>query len=197
MPASLAKQKALRAKWPEILLLLAQGGPSSSLTAICKRKDMPSHNTVMQWLYKDMIGSGEMNEDYARARRMRAHSYEDEVLDIADQADHESSAGVNKARLQVDTRKWVMAKLYPKVYGDKLDVSGRVELASTIRIGALMAQQGRGVTDGLSALTPAQLGTAQVVTAEVVDSSREDCGKDEVDVAPDSSGGGESEEVET
>ena len=30
---------------------------------------------------------------------------------------------VQQKRLQVDTRKWVAAKLKPKVYGDRIDVS--------------------------------------------------------------------------
>ena len=31
---------------------------------------------------------------------------------------------VERARLQVDTRKWLLGKLYPHVYGDKLAVTG-------------------------------------------------------------------------
>ena len=34
-----------------------------------------------------------------------------------------ASAWVQQKRLQVDTRKWVAAKLKPKVYGDRIDVS--------------------------------------------------------------------------
>jgi len=31
---------------------------------------------------------------------------------------------VQKHKLQVDTRKWLLSKLAPKKYGDKLEVSG-------------------------------------------------------------------------
>lgn len=36
--------------------------------------------------------------------------------------DHENIA---RARLRVDTRKWVLSKLLPKKYGDKLDVTSK------------------------------------------------------------------------
>lgn len=34
------------------------------------------------------------------------------------------SAAVQKQRLQVDTRKWLLSKLAPKKYGEKLELSG-------------------------------------------------------------------------
>jgi hypothetical protein len=33
-------------------------------------------------------------------------------------------AAVQKHRLQVDTRKWLLSKLAPKKFGDKIEVSG-------------------------------------------------------------------------
>jgi hypothetical protein len=33
-------------------------------------------------------------------------------------------AAVQKHKLQVDTRKWLLSKLAPKKYGDKIEVSG-------------------------------------------------------------------------
>ena len=34
--------------------------------------------------------------------------------------DHEH---IQRARLRVDTRKWMLSKMLPKLYGDKLDVA--------------------------------------------------------------------------
>ncbi len=39
----------------------------------------------------------------------------DEVISIADAA---SAEDYNPARLRVDTRKWILSKMLPKVYGD-------------------------------------------------------------------------------
>ena len=48
------------------------------------------------------------------ARKLKAEKLAEEALDIADQADETSNSGVNKARLQVDTRKWMASKLDPE-----------------------------------------------------------------------------------
>ena len=45
----------------------------------------------------------------------------EEILEIADGTPAEKGA-VALARLRIDTRKWMMSKLAPKKYGDKLDV---------------------------------------------------------------------------
>ncbi len=39
----------------------------------------------------------------------------EDILEIADEED----ADVNRARLRVDTRKWLMSKIAPKRFGDK------------------------------------------------------------------------------
>jgi hypothetical protein len=54
----------------------------------------------------------------------------DELLEIADSEVPETGDGkkdwqaIQKHKLQVDTRKWLLSKLAPKKYGDKLEVSG-------------------------------------------------------------------------
>ncbi|MBX8785491.1 hypothetical protein HBA94_17175 [Ochrobactrum sp. GRS2] len=40
--------------------------------------------------------------------------------DILDIADDEECADVQKAKLRIDTRKWLMSKMAPKKYGDKV-----------------------------------------------------------------------------
>jgi len=82
-----------------------------SLRAICKDADMPSTASVMRWVAE----SAELREQYARARELQAEHYVGEILEIADTTDDPQ-----KARLQVDARKWVASKLLPKVYGDKV-----------------------------------------------------------------------------
>lgn len=52
------------------------------------------------------------------ARKLKAEKLAEEALEIADQVDETSNSGVNKARLQVDTRKWMAGKLDPENYGD-------------------------------------------------------------------------------
>jgi hypothetical protein len=53
-----------------------------------------------------------------------------EVMELADSEVPETGDGkkdwqaIQKHKLQVDTRKWLLSKLAPKKYGDKLEVSG-------------------------------------------------------------------------
>lgn len=109
----------------EICARLATGEP---LTKICRSKDMPVYSTVMKWraeipAFSDM---------YARAREDQADTLADEITDIADRVSGKSAVEVNAARLRIDARKWVAAKLKPRVYGDKLDVKMDGETKVTV-----------------------------------------------------------------
>ncbi len=84
-----------------------------SLRSICADENMPSTAGFMKWLAKDESGS--LVEQYARAREAQADAIFDECLHIAD----EGSDDVQKAKLRIDTRKWMAGKLRPKKYGER------------------------------------------------------------------------------
>jgi hypothetical protein len=60
---------------------------------------------------------------YARARRQQVEAWSDELLKIADDPRLEP----NDRRVRLDTRKWLMSKLHPARFGDKVTVAGDVE----------------------------------------------------------------------
>ena len=62
------------------------------------------------------------------ARKLKAEKLAEEALEIADEADETSNSGVNKARLQVDTRKWMASKLDPENYGDTAKTQVNISL---------------------------------------------------------------------
>jgi len=78
-------------------------------------------------------------DQYARAMVARSDAMADEILEIADesandwQIDPETGKEyinhevVQRSRLKIDTRKWLMGKMAPKKYGDKLDVTSAGE----------------------------------------------------------------------
>lgn len=74
--------------------------------------------------------SPEKADRYARARETLIARMAQELADIADEPaaltpdGKVDSAAVQKQRLQVDTRKWLLSKLAPKKYGDRLEVAG-------------------------------------------------------------------------
>lgn len=107
---------------------LAEG---QSLRAICATAKMPCQVTVFKWLSQQP----EFAKQYARARESQVEHYAEEILEIADDGrndTYEKEDGtqatnqdvIARSRLRVDTRKWLMSKLAPKKYGDKLELGG-------------------------------------------------------------------------
>lgn len=91
---------------------LAEG---KSLVEICKMPGMPSRATVYRWLRS----SEEFREIMAIAHDDQADALADDILRIADGCG-KTKAAQNKARIQIDARKWYAAKVRPKKYGDRI-----------------------------------------------------------------------------
>ena len=96
----------------EILERISAG---ESLRSICEDDHMPSEAAVRWWVVDDREGFA---AQYASARMAQAVGWADELTEISDdiRVEHQRS------RLMVDTRKWLLSKVIPKVFGDKLDV---------------------------------------------------------------------------
>lgn len=126
----------------EICALISEG---YALATICKREDMPSSGSVIRWLADDRFM--DFQAAYARAREAQMELMAEEILQIADdgrndtQTDDEGNEIVNydnvqRAKLRVDSRKWLMSKLAWKRYGDKQQVehSGEITLGLSDRL---------------------------------------------------------------
>lgn len=98
-----------------------------SLRQICESKEMPDRSTVHDWLARDETFAVQ----YARARDTQADTLADDIVAISDTATDKDSAAAAKVR--VDARKWVAAKLKPKRYGDKLDLDQTIDGKITIQ----------------------------------------------------------------
>jgi hypothetical protein len=91
----------------------------------CQAAGVP-HSTFIGWVNVDP----ELADRYTRAREDLIERMAQEVLELSDvdvglQPDGKRDwAAVQKHRLQVDTRKWLLSKLAPKKFGDKLELSG-------------------------------------------------------------------------
>lgn len=90
--------------------------------------------TFYEWIDKDELKA----KQYARACEERVESLVDEMIDIADDSSNdviEQDLGdgvinhitnhevIQRSKLRVDARKWLISKLAPKKYGDKIDVT--------------------------------------------------------------------------
>ncbi len=96
----------------------------ASLRKVCEEDAaLPDRRTVLRWLAKDE--HEEFRRHYARAQDERADFYFEQTMEISDDvgADREAIA---KARLRVDTRKWVCARMNPKKYSDRLAIDAQV-----------------------------------------------------------------------
>lgn len=122
----------------EILMRLAEG---ESLRAICRDDHTPNISTITLWVVDDREG---FSARYARARAAQAMRLADEIIEIADEDERDT----NRDRLRVDTRKWYLSKVLPKVYGDTKTVEVRSPEQSARAIHkALHAIDGRTALD--------------------------------------------------
>ena len=91
----------------------------------CQAAGVPQ-STFSRWVDDDAT----LAENYAHAREDLIERMASEVMELADSEVPETGDGkkdwqaIQKHKLQVDTRKWLLSKLAPKKYGDKLEVSG-------------------------------------------------------------------------
>ncbi len=104
-----------------------------SMRTVCKQEDMPAMSSVFKWL-REHDG---FSEQYAKAKDESADAMAEDLLDIADtpvmgeiktikpdgSVEIKQDEMLGHRRLQVDARKWLMAKMKPKKYGEKLDMT--------------------------------------------------------------------------
>ena len=91
-----------------------------SLRAICRDPGMPSEGTVRGWAREDRDGFGAR---YRLARELQLDHWADVIIDIADEGDRDP----RDRQVRIEARKWVMSKLGPRRYGDRLLVAGEGE----------------------------------------------------------------------
>jgi hypothetical protein len=111
-------QQQIDDTFDEILREIEQG---NSLISILRRKEFPSTATFYQWLEADE----DKAKRYVRACEIRADVIFEDIIDIADHSDedHTPFTGANvvqRDRLKIDARKWIVAKLHPKKYSDRV-----------------------------------------------------------------------------
>ncbi len=117
---------------------LAEG---KTLRQVCADEAVPIESTVRGWVVDDREGFA---AQYTRAREIGYHMMADDLLGIADDGTNDyvntedgerlNAEHVQRSRLRLDTRKWLLSKALPKIYGDKITHDGNVGL--TVNIGS-------------------------------------------------------------
>tara|TARA_R110002124_G_scaffold283449_2_gene459520 strand:- start:36738 stop:37175 length:438 start_codon:yes stop_codon:yes gene_type:complete len=88
--------------------------------------EFPSSKTFYKWLEEDEVKV----KHYTHACKIRAENIFDEILTIADDEGGDvimkdgveitNNNVINRAKLRIDARKWVLGKLNPSKYGDRV-----------------------------------------------------------------------------
>ena len=125
--------------------------------------ELPSERTIFNWLNsKSLYFDAEFLQNYARAQTVRAEREFEDILAIADDQEGDvyldehgnqltNHNVIQRARLRVDARKWRLAKMQPKKYGDKVDLTSGDKPIGTVPI---VLQDGRTYEDLKKDLNP-------------------------------------------
>jgi hypothetical protein len=130
------------------------------LLKICSDPDMPDRATVYRWLEAHQ----DFRDSYVRAREALMDFYAEQILVIAfdetgdimiDQDGGRSKAVANHAkvqrdRLKVDSLKWTVSRLFPKRYGDKMELLGQNDEPKEMKIRWIVTGVPRGDEPKLS-----------------------------------------------
>lgn len=113
-----------------------------SLRSICEDEGMPARSSVFLWMSRHKTFS----DQYAKAQVDRATAMAEEILEISDDGAGDfidlgegrvapNSVSVARDKLKVDTRKWLLSRMDPKRYGDKVETvhSGGLDINQITR----------------------------------------------------------------
>lgn len=128
-PSDFTQEKA-----DQICAYIAEG---KSMRTIASFDGMPDLTTFYRW----MRTHEEFRQQYARAKQDQADALAEDILDISDDGTNDwmevrnkkgeieivlDKEHVMRSRLRVDARKWIAAKMKPKVYGDGVLVKNQL-----------------------------------------------------------------------
>ena len=129
--AAMDKKKPLKGRPTKYTSTLAEeictviSSSSQGIKVLCQEHPhWPNKDTIFTWLRDNK----DFSDQYARAKQVQIECVVDELLEIADDDSgdrvlgtdgqvHFNSQAIQRARLRIDTRKWLACKLVPKVYG--------------------------------------------------------------------------------
>lgn len=119
-----------------------------SLRKALRQPNTPSSKKFYEWLDQ----REDLRKRYARACEKRADAIFDEILEIADEAENDTveitedgvvdkrvnHENIQRSKLRVDARKWVLAKMNPKKYSDRtnIDHTSNGETMNIISLGS-------------------------------------------------------------
>ena len=123
-----------------------------SLTRICSGEDFPALSTVFKWLAEDRAkradgltepGTRLFLDEYDVALDLRLDLQREQLLDISDDGSNDTYTDaegntvvdhdhIQRSKLRVETRKWLMSVMAPKRYGKAAETQVNVNSATNV-----------------------------------------------------------------
>lgn len=120
--------------------IILEIGNGASLRAAITNTKLINRDTFNEWIKEDE----QLSDQYARAREDRAELIFEQIIDIADSQEgdiiHKDGIDIvnhdviQRARLRIDARKWMLGKMDKKKYGDAIDMTTDGEKIYTVPI---------------------------------------------------------------
>lgn len=125
--------------------ILASIANGKSVRSVCEKAPAPTRTMFYKWIRENE----QFRKDYERAIELRSDHIAEEILQIADDTanDYVQTVGdndlpifvqnnvkVQRDRLRIDSRKWLLARMSPKKYGDHLKVDADNNHSGAIKI---------------------------------------------------------------
>ena len=124
----------------EILECVSSGRSLRSIIDNADRDIIPSFFIFSKWLKEDE----EFEKRYAHACEARSELIFEQILEIADDTVNDyteteegrkiNQENIQRSRLKVDARKWMLSKMNPKRFGDKIENTLKGDANSPINI---------------------------------------------------------------
>ena len=129
----------------EIFDLISKG---DSLVKAMENSKIKTRRTFYKWIE----GMEDGVNDYGRAREARQNHIFEEIKTIADDSSEDeiitedgrrsfNGEFAARSRIKIDARKWMLGKMNPKKYGDKLDVTTKGEQIQSTDLSKLTYEQ--------------------------------------------------------
>jgi hypothetical protein len=145
-------------RFESVLEMIADG--------VAVRQAIRSQGMSPKYFYAWVDRCDENGKRYARARESCLAAWADDIVGIADTAKGQEQ--VAEAKLMIDSRKWMLARLMPQKYGE------RVSVDSTHRIEMTPEQMDARISELQRALALSDAaGTARIARGEGADQESE------------------------
>ena len=114
---------------------------NKGMKEICEHPDINiGYTTHTKWLSTN----AEYRDKYAKAKQQQAEHLANEIINISDNTSSDyvdgeygkvgNSTAVQRSKLMIDSRKWLLSKLLPKKYGDKIEVDNKGKIDNNLTV---------------------------------------------------------------